>query len=173
VSGSAPTSTVSNTSSRWARAPSSSPGRARYHNYLLEGTTSNSAFTLLVDGQVVGSGIGAPADPSVDNLFFGDGSSRANAIGDYTALVYTAGVPELTTWAMMVIGFCLIGQRLGWRYGPRGFGTGAGAQDGNRRPLSLHHRGPLSVRDCGALSVCGCGAFSVRGWGLPGGCCAS
>jgi hypothetical protein len=82
----------------------------QYHNYLLKADPTNGSFVLLVDGNQIFNGPADSVSPSSNYLFLGDGTSRANAIGDYSAFTYTTSATPLpSTWLMLLSGFVGLG----------------------------------------------------------------
>ncbi len=67
---------------------STSIDTTQFHTYVLNATPADGGFTLSVDGTQIFSGVGHTASLAANDLFLGDGSSRAHAIGDYTQYRY-------------------------------------------------------------------------------------
>lgn len=66
---------------------SSSIDTTQYHIYMLAGNPATGGFTLSVDGNQIGSGTAGP-EPPTNDIFVGDGTSLANATGDYTRFTF-------------------------------------------------------------------------------------
>ena len=88
------------------RVLSNSIDTTQYHSYLLS-VGLGGAYTLSVDNTAIASGGGVATSPTVNDLFFGDASSRANAQGDYASYVFRQGsvvTPEPCTLALLGTG---------------------------------------------------------------------